>query len=79
MMFSTAEGNKYKLFRDMNIRPDGASAFLVKRNGGTVASWWNRSPNPHASTGFEAVNSAGWCDEAASSDSELGVVPGFCI
>lgn len=74
-----AEGNKYKLFRDMNIRPGGASAFLVKRNGGTVASWWNRSPNPHASTGFEAVNSAGWCDEAASSDSELGVVPGFCI
>lgn len=74
-----AEGFEYQLFRDMAVDSYNANDILVKNYQGSPGSWWERSPIPGYSFGFQYVGSDGdpsYGDDARYSN---GVVPGFCI
>lgn len=75
-----AEGSQYKLFGDANVVWENSeNPILVKSLNGSSYLWWERSPYPIDSDGFQGVNSVGdprYIDRASDS---YGVVPGFCI
>lgn len=75
-----AEGSQYKLYRDTNVVWENIeNPILVKNYQNSPDRWWERSPDPNYSVGFQRVNSGGdpfYNDGAGYSN---GVVPGFCL
>ena len=75
-----AEGSEYKLFRDMSVNPEGSNSILEKNLNSQSLYWWERSPYPNYSDGFENVHSGGYLYFGYySPSSSEGVCPGFCI
>lgn len=72
-----AEGTRYKLFSDTGVNWNDANSILVKNFQDSAIGWWERSPLPDGSYGFQYAFS----DLAYGSyaDDTYGVVPGFCI
>ena len=74
-----AEGEEYKLFRDMNVDDRNGNAILTKTSRGGSCTWWERSPRPRYSVGFVSVGPDGSPGYGDNADVSLAVVPGFCI
>ena len=74
-----AEGEQYKLFRDMNVDNRNGNAILAKTSRGGSCAWWERSPRPRYSVGFVSVGPDGSPGNGDNADASLAVVPGFCI
>lgn len=74
-----AEGTRYKLFNDTDVIWNDANSVLVKNFQGSPCGWWERSPYPNYSVGFQDVNSDGNPHYGDGAGYSYGVVPGFCI
>ena len=74
-----AEGEEYKLFRDMNVDTASGNAILTKTFKGDSCDWWKRSPSPRYSGAFNAVDSDGDPNSGYDANRSNAVVPGFCI
>lgn len=73
-----AEGTRYKLFNDTDVIWNDANSVLVKNFQGSPCGWWERSPYPNYSVGFQDVNSDGNPHYGDGAGYSYGVVPGFC-
>ncbi len=74
-----AEGTRYKLFNDTGVIWNDANSVLVKNFQGSPSGWWERSPYPIRSDGFQLVRSGGNPGYGNYAGGSGGVVPGFCI
>lgn len=74
-----AEGTRYKLFNDTGVIWNDDNPILVKNFQDSSHDWWERSPYPENSVGFQIVDSGGSPDRGYIADLSSGVVPGFCI
>lgn len=72
-----AEGMRYKLFSDTGVNWNDANSILVKNFQGSAIGWWERSPLPDGSYGFQYAFSD--LVYGSYADDTYGVVPGFCI
>lgn len=75
----SAEGSRYKLFSDMNVNWNNDNSILVKNYQNSPYAWWERSPNPDYSAGFQLVSSVGYPYGNDVASLSIGVVPGFCL
>ncbi|MCR2036083.1 DUF6273 domain-containing protein [Adlercreutzia mucosicola] len=75
-----AEGSQYKLYRDTNVVWENIeNPILVKNYQNSPIIWWERSPNPGISGGFQGVYSDGYPGSYGGASNSGGVVPGFCL
>lgn len=74
-----AEGTRYKLFNDTGVIWNVGNPILVKNFQGSPIYWWERSPLPDNSVGFQGVYSGGGPTYGDIAGISYGVVPGFCI
>ncbi len=74
-----AEGFEYQLFRDTAVDSSNANDILVKNYQNSPLIWWERSPNPYGSAGFQRVGSGGYPSGYDYAGISFGVVPGFCL
>lgn len=74
-----AEGFEYQLFRDTAVDSSNANDILVKNYQNSPDYWWERSPSPNYSGGFQSVNSGGNPGIGGNARYSYGVVPGFCL
>ncbi len=74
-----AEGFEYQLFRDTAVDSSNANDILVKNYQNSPLIWWERSPNPYGSAGFQRVGSGGYPSGYDYAGNSFGVVPGFCL
>lgn len=74
-----AEGTRYKLFNDTDVIWNDANSVLVKNFQGSPCGWWERSPYPNYSVGFQYVYFDGNPHYGDGAGYSYGVVPGFCI
>lgn len=74
-----AEGFEYQLFRDMAVDSSNANDILVKNYQNSPNFWWERSPGPGGSGGFQGVGSGGHPGDIGRAGYSRGVVPGFCL
>lgn len=74
-----AEGFEYQLFRDTAVDSSNANDILVKNYQNSPGYWWERSPYPGSSGGFQIVGSAGYPIGYGGASRSDGVVPGFCL
>ncbi len=77
-----AEGAQYQLFANCNVSWSNSGIILIRslssNPGGQSAAWWQRSPSP-SSNEFIATNEGGATLVGASPESQLAVVPAFCL
>jgi hypothetical protein len=69
-----AEGTRYKLFNDTGVIWNDANSVLVKNFQGSPIIWWERSPYPSISDGFQGVYSDGYPSDGGYADYSGGVV-----
>ncbi|TGY69082.1 zinc ribbon domain-containing protein [Enterorhabdus sp. NM05_H27] len=74
-----AEGFEYQLFRDTAVDSSNANDILVKNYQNSPSYWWERSPGPNYSDGFQRVSSDGNPAGYGIAGYSYGVVPGFCL
>ncbi len=74
-----AEGFEYQLFRDTAVDSSNANDILVKNYQNSPGGWWERSPIPGYSVGFQFVSSDGYPISSGYASDSNGVVPGFCL
>lgn len=74
-----AEGQEYKLFRDMNVLNDSENPILGKNYNGSSCLWWERSPGLNYAGTFCIVSSDALLYSVSGADTSYGVSPGFCI
>lgn len=77
-----AEGTQYQLFYNCGVSWSNTATVLIctlaGTPGGQPAGWWQRSPSPDSNT-FIVTDGVGATLIGISPETQLSVVPGFCI
>lgn len=77
-----AEGTQYQLFANCGVSWSTSATILIKSletsPGGQQMSWWQRSPAPDVNQ-FIVKSDAGAVLAGASPETQLMIVPGFCV